>query len=400
VFWRRVIQAGVAPAIAAVELGLDQSVGSKWFRQAGSMPPLSLEDPTGRFLSVFERERIHEGVAQGRSIRAIARELGREPSTVWRELRHNRGRGPGCRARPKPVGRPRSREFPYSPHLAQARAEERRRRPKQAKLATNPRLRVEVEARLTQRHSPQQVVARLRQDFPDDEEMRISHETIYRSLYVQGRGALRAELAAALRSGRAVRKPRARLQARGRSKIPGRVMISERPAEVADRAVPGHWEGDLIIGKDGASQIGTLVERSTRFVILLHLPGGKDAATVAEAMITQMRRLPEHLRRTLTWDQGTEMAQHARITAELGMGVYFCDPHSPWQRGSNENTNGLLRQYLPKGTDLSFYGPGMLDNIADELNNRPRQTLNWATPREALERLLSNPNETGVAPTS
>jgi len=236
--------------------------------------------------------------------------------------------------------------------------------------------------------------------------MRISHEAIYRSLFVQGRGELRRELAACLRSGRATRKPGARTQrqaeASGRAKIPGMVMISDRPAEIEDRAVPGHWEGDLIVGKDGKSQIGTLVERSTRFVILLHLPGRKDAATVADQMILQMRCLPEHLRRSVTWDQGTELAQHARISTELDLrdGIFFCDPHSPWQRGSNENTNGLLRQYFPKGTDLAGYAQHYLDFVAAELNNRPRKTLDWHTPGEALDTLLSTPPDNGVALTA
>jgi len=241
-------------------------------------------------------------------------------------------------------------------------------------------------------------------DFPEDESMRISHEAIYRSLFVQGRGELRNELARNLRSGRATRIPRARTQRRASEgkKIIGMVMISERPAEVEDRAVPGHWEGDLIIGKDSLSQIGTLVERTTRFVILLHLPDRRDADTVADQMITQMRLLPEQLRRSVTWDQGSEMAAHARVKTALDLrdGVFFCDPHSPWQRGSNENTNGLLRQYFPKGTDLSGYSQHYLDFVAAELNTRPRKTLNWATPAEALDKLLSTPPHDGVALTA
>ncbi len=264
-------------------------------------------------------------------------------------------------------------------------------------------MRVEVERRLRLGHSPEQISRRLRVDFPDDESMRISHEAIYRSLFVQGRGELRNELTRALRSGRTTRKPRARAQrqaaAASGKKIPGMVMISDRPAEVEDRAVPGHWEGDLIIGKDGLSQIGTLVERATRFVMLLHLPDRRDAETVADQMITQMRLLPEHLRRSITWDQGSEMAAHERVTTALDLrdGVFFCDPHSPWQRGSNENTNGLLRQYFPKGTDLAGYAQHYLDYVAAELNTRPRKTLDWATPAEALEKLLSNPTSNGVA---
>jgi IS30 family transposase len=257
-----------------------------------------------------------------------------------------------------------------------------------------------VQDRLQLNHSPEQVARRLREEFPGDPEMWVSHETIYQSLYVQGRGALKRELTAHLRTGRALRKPH-RTATERRGRIPGMVNISERPAEVADRAVPGHWEGDLILGSVASgSAVGTLVERTTRFVMLLHLPGGHTADLVAEAMITKMATLPEHLRRSLTWDQGTEMAQHARIAEATGLDIYFCDPHSPWQRGTNENTNGLLRQYLPKSTDLSFYGPGMLDNIAAELNGRPRKTLNWRTPAEALQALLSQPsNSSGVAPT-
>jgi len=234
--------------------------------------------------------------------------------------------------------------------------------------------------------------------------MRISHEAIYRSLFVQGRGELRGELTRNLRSGRATRLPRARAQRRASAgkRITGMVMISERPAEALDRAVPGHWEGDLIVGKDSLSQIGTLVERTTRFVILLHLPERRDAVTVADQMIAQMRLLPDHLRRSITWDQGSEMADHARVTTELDLrdGVFFCDPHSPWQRGTNENTNGLLRQYFPKGTDLSGYGQHYLDFVAAELNARPRKTLNWATPAEALDKLLSTPPHDDVALTA
>ena len=245
---------------------------------------------------------------------------------------------------------------------------------------------------------------RLRQDFPDDPEMWVSHETIYQSLFVQGRGALRRELTTCLRTGRALRRPHrqaAGTRAARTRRIPDMVNISERPAEVADRAVPGHWEGDLILGSVASgSANGTLVERATRYVLLLHLPDNHTALTVQEAMVAKMSELPEQLLRTLTWDQGIEMTNHARIAAATGLDIYFCDPHSPWQRGTNENTNGLLRQYFPKGTDLSRWGPGYLDNIAAELNNRPRKTLDWRTPAEALDQLLSNPSEPpGVATT-
>jgi IS30 family transposase len=327
-------------------------------------------------------------VAAGRSARSIARELGRAPSTITRELARRRGRD----------GR-------YRASTAQAAADASARRPKPAKLAVNARLRAEVQARLELRHSPEQIMRRLREDFPEDPEMWVSHETIYQSLFVQGRGALRRELTTCLRTGRALRRPQRqhagiRAAARGR-RIPGMVNISERPPEAADRAVPGHWEGDLILGSVASgSAIGTLVERATRYVLLLHLPGNHTALAVQEAMVAKMSQLPDQLLRTLTWDQGIEMTNHARIAAATGLDIYFCDPHSPWQRGTNENTNGLLRQYFPKGTDLSRWGPGYLDNIAAELNNRPRKTLGWRTPAEALDQLLSNPSDPpGVATT-
>ena len=273
--------------------------------------------------------------------------------------------------------------------------------PSPAKLATRLRLRREVQDRLVINHSPEQIARRLREDFPDDPEMWVSHETIYQSLYVQGRGALKRELVKHLRTGRTLRKPH-RQAGQRRERFAGMVMISERPAEVEDRAVPGHWEGDLILGSTASgSAVGTLVERTTRFVMLLHLPGGHTADIVQEAMVAKVATLPEQLRRSLTWDQGVEMANHVQITEATGLDIYFCDPHSPWQRGTNENTNGLLRQYLPKGKDLSFYGPGMLDQIAAELNGRPRKTLNWRTPAEALEALLSGQSDPpGVATTA
>jgi len=316
------------------------------------------------------------------TLRAIAVVIGRPVSTVSREVARNTT----------------SPQRGYRAWTAQARAEANAARPKQRKLATQLSLRAQVQQRLQENHSPQQIANRLRLDYPNDPEMWVSHESIYQALYVQGRGGLRRELTTHLRTGRTVRKPRRRPGER-RGRIPGMVMISERPAEVEDRAVPGHWEGDLILGSTASgSAIGTLVERSTRYVILLHLPGDHTALTVQEAMVTVMADLPETLKRTLTWDQGSEMANHARIAAATGLDIYFCDPHSPWQRGSNENTNGLLRQYFPKGTDLSLHGPGILENVAAELNRRPRKTLGWATPAEALDKLLSNPsNPPGVA---
>jgi IS30 family transposase len=284
----------------------------------------------------------------------------------------------------------------YRAHLAQQRCEERARRPKAGKLARCPELREAVEALLLNKYSPEQIAGVLALTYSDRPEMQVSHETIYKSLYVQGRGELRRELHRCLRTGRAVRRPRRRSgQPRGR--IPGMVNISERPAEAADRAVPGHWEGDLIIGKNQASQIGTLVERSTGFVQLLHLPQDRTADVVTEAMTRKIKDLPDTLRRTLTWDQGHEMAGHATISIDADIDIYFCDPHSPWQRGSNENTNGLLRQYFPKGTDLSRHSADYLDQVAAELNNRPRKRYGFHSPIQVLNRLLSTATETPVA---
>jgi IS30 family transposase len=345
-------------------------------------------------LRIEEREQILAGLSAGLTVRAIARQLGRAPSTISRELnsnmRHDYARRPGS------VGRPRTRDWDYSPHRAQARADRRAARPKPAKLATNDRLRAVVQARLEDKHSPEQIANRLRREFPDEAEMHVSHETIYQSLYVQGRGALRRDLHKCLRTGRALRKPH-RQPGQRRTRIRDMVNISERPPEAEDRSVPGHWEGDLITGTDNASAIGTLVERSTGFVLLLHLPGQHGALEVQQAMITKMAQLPEILKKTLTWDQGVEMATHARIAAATGLDIYFCDPHSPWQRGSNENTNGLLRQYFPKGTDLSTHSPAHLAEIADRLNGRPRKTLGFKTPAEELTRLLFEAQTAGVA---
>jgi IS30 family transposase len=392
-FWGGV-RAGLCVDDASAAVGVSQATGWRWFGSRGGVLPScsSTAEPSGLRLSFPEREEIACLVAAGHSARSIARQLGRAPSTIIREL--NRRRGPDGR---------------YRASTAQAAADRSARRPKPARLATHERLRGEVQARLELHHSPEQIMRRLRQDFPDDPEMWVSHETIYQSLFVQGRGALRRELTGCLRTGRALRRPRrqaAGIRAARTRRIPDMVNISQRPAEAADRAVPGHWEGDLIIGKDSGSAIGTLVERATRFVLLLHLPPRPDgqpdhgAVAVQEAMVAKISQLPEQLLRTLTWDQGIEMTNHAQIAVATGPDIYFCDPHSPWQRGSNENTNGLLRQYFPKGTDLSRWGPGYLDNIAAELNNRPRRTLDWRTPAEALDQLLSNPSEPpGVAPT-
>jgi transposase, IS30 family len=337
----------------------------------------------GRFLSLSEREEIAVGLAEGLSLRAIAARLGRDPGTVSREVRRNQ--------------RPRGR--PYRAVLAQLMAEARSRRPKRRKLE-HPALNAQVQAWLREKWSPEAIAARLRREFADDEAMQASHETIYRALYVQGRGELRRELARELRTGRAIRRPRRRVDGRATAdrRIPDKVMISERPAEAADRAVPGHWEGDLILGKNNRTAIGTLVERSTRFCMLLHLPGGPgDAVAVRDAIVATIGTLPAFLRRSLTWDQGIEMRRHKEITVAADLPVYFCDPQSPWQRGSNENTNGLLRQYFPKGTDLSAHGPDDLAYVAAQLNGRPRKTLGWDSPAEAMAALLSTAHDNGVA---
>lgn len=319
-------------------------------------------------LSIIEREEIRAGIAAGDSFRAIARRIARAPSTISREVGGVSGR------------------TSYRATRADDRACLAARRPKPGKLASNPRLSRAVCAMLMRRFSPQQISARLKLDYPDEPEMRIAPETIYQSLYVQSRGRLRKDLARFLRSGRSKRK--ARCGPTGRGHIPDMVSISERPPEVKDRAVPGHWEGDLLVGKQSRSFIGTLVERHTRYAMLAHL--GKDATTknVTQKIAEQIVRLPEHLRLSLTWDQGREMARHRDFTVATGVKVYFCDPHSPWQRGSNENTNGLLRQYFPKGTDLAVHGQVELDRVAAELNGRPRQTLGWKTPAEKMAEQL------------
>jgi transposase, IS30 family len=401
-FWR-LVRSGVPWRQAGAPVGMSLTTAKCWFGKSGGMPPLSLAEPS-RELSLLDRELIFERLKEGLSYAAIARELGRPTSTVTRELDLHRKDKRRPRAEPKGRETPRPgtnrQRLNYSPSVAQARADAVKARPKISKLAGNPRLRKEVEARLKLNHSPEQISARLVIDFPDDPEMRVSHETIYRALYVQGRGALNRELTRHLRTGRALRKPHRKPDQR-LQRIPNMVSISERPPEVEDRAVPGHWEGDLIIGEQSQSAIGTLVERKTGFVMLLHLPDNHGALAVQQAMIAKMSQLPEILRQTLTWDQGIEMANHAQIAAATDLDIYFCDPHSPWQRGSNENTNGLLRQYFPKSTDLSFWGPGYLDSVAAELNNRPRKRLDWRTPAEALDQLLSNPsNPPSVAMTA
>jgi transposase, IS30 family len=386
VFWTAIAE-GLPTAVASQRARVSGATGRSWFREAGGVPSVQTHEPAGRFLSLPEREEIAVGVAAGRSARQIAAALGRASTTVSREL--------GLWAATHP-GRP------YRAVAAQVDAEARGARPKPFKLAHEP-LRTRVQADLERKHSPRQIAMRLAVEFPDDPAMRPSHEAIYQALYVQGRGLLRRELAGCLRTGRAIRRPRRRVDGRSDPdrRIPGKIMISERPAEVADRAVPGHWEGDLIAGAANKSFIGTLVERSTRFCLLLHLPGRKvDPLALQEAIVAAMDRLPKHLRLSLTWDQGLEMRRHAEITLAADLPIYFCDPHSPWQRGSNENTNGLLRQYFPKGTDLSVHTPTDLAVVAAELNGRPRQTLGWRTPAEALNDLLSAPQPTGDATTT
>jgi IS30 family transposase len=372
-FWRQVAS-GVSTEAAAAAAGVSGDRGIRWFRDGGGMPTLELREPSGRYLSMAEREEI--AILRGQEgVREIARRLGRSPATISRELRRNATGGQPSR---------------YRASVAQAEADRRARRPKTSKLVEHPPLQAYVQDKLSgpERWSPEQVARRLVLDFPDDERMRISHEAIYQALYVQGRGALRRELAACLRTGRALRKPRRRADTR-RERIKDKVMISDRPAEVEDRAVPGHWEGDLIIGKNSGSAIGTLVERTTRFTMLLHLPDDHGATAVRDAITLSIATLPEQLRRSLTWDQGIELSEHVRLSFEADLPVYFCDPHSPWQRGSNENTNGLLRQYFPKGTDLSVHDLEDLAQVAAGLNGRPRKTLAWKTPAEALAALLS-----------
>jgi IS30 family transposase len=420
-FWNAVGR-GSSSEEAGVSAGVSPAVGVRWFRESGGMAPLCCLAPlSGRYLSFAEREEIALLGARGCGVRQIARRLGRSPSTISRELRRNAATRGG--------------RLEYRATTAQWHADRRARRPKTTKLAANDALRNYVQDRLAgvisaadgtpvlgpevrwigRRHgrrkdrrwaaawSPEQIAHRLRIDFPDDGSMRISHEAIYQALYIQGRGALRRELTACLRTGRALRVPRARARGRGKRFVTPEVMISQRPAEAADRAVPGHWEGDLILGLE-SSAIGTLVERTTRFTMLLQLPrmdghggprlhngpalAGHGAEAVRDAIACAITTLPQQLRRSLTWDQGAEMAQHAQLRVEAGLAVYFCDPHSPWQRGTNENTNGLLRQYFPKGTDLSRHIPDDLDAVADALNSRPRKALGWKTPAEALNEQL------------
>jgi IS30 family transposase len=370
-FWD-LVRSGVAPGDAGVAAGRADGA-RRWFREAGGVKGNGPGAVSGRYLSLADREEIAIGLARGESYRQIGARLSppRPASTVSREV-----------ARNGPAGR-------YRAVRAQALAELRARRPKTAKLAGSDELRGWVQGKLGMKWSPEEISARLELEFPGRAEMRVSHETICQSIYVQGRGALRRELAESLRTGRALRKPR-RQEGERRGRISGMVNISERPAEAADRAVPGHWEGDLLAGAAGKSAIGTLVERTTRFTMLVPLPAGRDAPAVADALTPVIAGLPDAVRRSLTWDQGWEMRSHAQIAVDADCEIYFCDPHAPWQRGSNENTSGLLRQYFPKGTSLAGHTPQDLAAVADELNGRPRKTLGWKTPAEALAEVLDS----------
>lgn len=432
-FWR-LIASGITTVQAAEGVGVSAPVGIRWFRHAGGVTPLSLDEPTGRYLSFAEREEIALLKAQDKGVREIARTIGRDPGTVSRELRRNAATRGG-----KPV---------YRAVVAQWKAQQAAKRPKAAKLAGNEQLREYVQDRLagnvhgpdgtivpgpktppwkglnkphrqdrrwSTAWSPEQIAQRLKVDFPDDESMRISHEAIYQSLFIEGRGALKRELVACLRTGRALREPRARSRNKPQGHITADVVLSERPAEADDRAVPGHWEGDLIIGT-GRSAIGTLVERSSRSTLLVHLPrmegwgekpyvkngpslGGYGAVAMNAALIASMTNLPEQLRKTLTWDRGKELSGHAQFALDTGTKVFFADPHSPWQRPTNENTNGLLRQYFPKGTDLSRWSSTDLEAVAMAINNRPRKVLGWRTPTEVFEEQLRSLQQPGVATT-
>ncbi len=430
-FWLE-IPKGLIPAQAAAVVGASQPVGQRWFHNAGGMPPFRLEPLSGRYLSFTEREEIALLKAQGAGVRAIARAIGRDPATVSRELRRNAATRSG-----KPQ---------YRASVAQWKAELAAKRPKQAKLVSRPRLREYVQDRLAgaitrpdgtiasgprpprwtgnnkphrkdrawvQAWSPEQIARRLPIEFPDDESMRISHEAIYQALYIEGRGALKRELVWCLRTGRALRAPRERSRRKAWAHVTPETLISERPAEVEDRAVPGHWEGDLLIGLE-RSAIGTVVERTTRFIKLVHLPreegyrhkqtprngpalAGYGATTMKNALANTMSDLPKQLARSLTWDRGKEMSAHAQFKVETGIPVFFADPQSPWQRGTNENANGLLRQYFPKGTDLSRWSGDDLEAVAHALNTRPRKTLGWRTPAEAFNELLLSNQPVGVA---
>ncbi len=368
-FWAA-LQAGEFLTDAAAVAGTHRWRGLQWLRGAGGVRPRRGRDLKGRCLSFAEREEIALGRAAGESLRAIAARLGRSPSTISRELSRNRGGKGGYRAT-----------------TAHVLAYERASRPKPAKLAVNLALRRKVEHDLQKRYSPEQIAGRLRREFPDDPEMWVSTETIYQSIYVQSRGALRRDLAKCLRTGRALRRP-SRAPGQRKNRIPNMINISQRPAEVDDRAVPGDWEGDLIIGKRNLTAIGTLVERATGYTMLLHLPDGYKPEQVRDALAAKIKTLPASVRHSLTWDQGPEMRDWKQVSIDADIDIYFCDPHAPWQRGTNENTNGLLRQYFPKGSDLSVHSDADLDWVAAELNDRPRKRLDFRKPIEEIGDLL------------
>ena len=371
-FWAGVRLSGSASEAAEL-VGVSGARGRQWLAKAGGVIPYC-DEPAGLRLTLAERETIGLLAAAGAGVREIARTIERDPSTVSREFARNGGREG------------------YRPLRAQLRAEREARRGQESKLAKSPALRERVEADLQALYSPEQIAGRLRVDFPDDPEMQVHHETIYRDLFVQARGGLRADLVKCLRTGRARRVPRRRTGDRfngnGPGQIPDKLMITERPEEVEDRVVPGHWEGDLIMGKANATAIGTLVERTTNYTLLLHLPHGHSAEAVTTAITEAMAELPKTLRRSLTWDQGKELSDHKTIARATDLTVYFCDPHSPWQRAVNENTNGLLRQYFPKGTDLSIHSREDLDWVAQQFNDRPRKRLGYARPSEVINKLL------------
>lgn len=399
-FWLH-IGAGCTAAEAGVAVGVSRHTGINWFTDAAGVNPQlrapKTSGPRPR-LTLADRIQIEVGVKANESLNSIGRRLKRPASTIKYELdvngvHHNDGRKSGYR-RKEAFGARQSgltATVRYCALAAQSRSDKRARRPQVGKLALNTVLHDEVQTKLLDEHSPEQIAERLVIDFPDDPEMRVSPETIYRSIYVQGKGSLRRELHTCLRTGRAMRKPQHRPNQR-RGRIRDMINISERPPEAKDRAVPGHWEGDLILGSTAsASAIGTVVERTSRFVMLLHLPDNHGANAVQDAIVEKMAALPAILRKTLTWDQGSEMANHVAIAAAAELDIYFCDPHSPWQRGTNENTNGLLRQYFAKSTDLSVFPADYLDYVAAKLNNRPRKTLGWKTPAETLDALLCKP---------
>jgi IS30 family transposase len=421
-FWIEIAK-GVIPAAAALSVGASQPVGGRWFHNAGGMPPFALEPLSSRYLCFAERIQIEYLLSQNAKVREIARVLKRDPSTISREIRRN------AATRQDASG--------YRANVAQWKAELAARRPKVAKLVANPRLKEYVQERLSggvraadgsvilgppsprftgmskpfrkdrawvRAWSPEQIANRIKIDHPDDTSMRISHEAIYQSLYIQSRGALKRELVWCLRTGRALREPRERSRRSTWAHVTEETLISNRPPEVADRAVPGHWEGDLLIGLE-RSAIGTLVERTSRLTMLIHLPraegfehkntlkrgpalSGYAALTMKDALTDYMSTLPEQLRKSLTWDRGKELSEHAKFTIKTGIPVYFADPRSPWQRGTNENTNGLLRQYFPKGTDFTRWSADDLEAVAHALNTRPRKTLGWMTPAEAFNKQL------------